>query len=55
MLAPGQIGARWEFTPGERVEKWMRIVPGPYREQVEIAVNRSAQPQRVCINAFSLD
>ncbi|MEV8438156.1 hypothetical protein AB0425_12330 [Actinosynnema sp. NPDC051121] len=52
---PGQVGARWEFTPGERVEEWTRVVPGAYREQVRIAVNRSAQPQRVYVVAFSLD
>ncbi|SES40322.1 hypothetical protein [Actinokineospora terrae] len=52
---PPETGTQWEFGPRTRLEEWLRILPGSYREQVKVAVDRSVQPPHVYLHAFALD
>ncbi|MEU4743445.1 hypothetical protein AB0G02_23685 [Actinosynnema sp. NPDC023658] len=50
---PPESGARWEVGPGDRVQEWQRVVESFSGEQVDVRVNRSAEPQHVYVRAFA--
>ncbi|GLZ38151.1 hypothetical protein [Actinokineospora sp. NBRC 105648] len=45
----------WVFATGTPVDTWYTVLPGNYREQVEIAVDRTTPTPHVYIRAIDLD
>ncbi|GAA3006548.1 hypothetical protein [Actinokineospora diospyrosa] len=48
-------GANWTLSADGPVRSWRVVLPGLYREQVDVTVDRGARPARVFLHAFAID